>query len=94
MKNKEIFLKNLTTLLLSIFSADEFRRFIRYYPSNDDLENLLHGPIAPPALLVSDGIKIFYSRDVINDQFFDKLIEERPGRRDEIENLRNQMNNE
>ena len=87
---KEIFVKSVTKLLLSMFSADDFRRFVRYSPNGTDLVELLNGATASPALIVEEGVVMLMKNDAINEGFFDRLIDERPRRKSEIDQLRMQ----
>lgn len=83
----EQFKENLTKFLLSAFSAEEFRRFVRYLSNGDFLEKLLPGQNDSAYKIISDGVKILWEHYAINNEFFKKLKIERPRREDGIKNL-------
>lgn len=76
-------------LLLSLFSADELRRFLRYLPDGDELSRELPGGTASSAQLVSDAVDVLESRGLLGDpDFWARLRSERPRRRHELEQVR------
>lgn len=79
----------LASLLLSFFSADELRRFLRYLPDGDALVSGLPGPTASPATLVHESVGLLVrSRQVVDATFWDRLTAERPRRADEVKHVR------
>lgn len=86
-------MQELTQFLISAFSADEFRRFIRFNSGDkgDYFESMIPGPNSSPYSIISETIKMLRNHDAINDKFFDALIKERPRREIQINKLRNSI---
>ena len=79
----------LASLLLSFFSADELRRFLRYLPEGDALVSGLPGATASPATLAHESVGLLVRSRLVSDAvFWDRLIEERPRRADETRKVR------
>mgnify|MGYP002777816044 CR=1 FL=1 len=76
----------LSRLLLSLFSAEELRRLIRYLPDGDTLSAELPGATASAAHLV-DSVGAMLERHGLlsDDLFFARVREERPRRVGEID---------
>lgn len=74
-------------LLLSLFSADELRRFIRYGPDGDTITAELPGATASPAALADAVVAIFETRG-LSDDFFERVLAERPRRAADIHKVR------
>lgn len=81
----------LSELLLSLFSADELRRFVRYLPDGDALVGALPGANASASQLAVETVFALDRHGLITHEFFDRLVEERPRRASEIKALRNQF---
>lgn len=80
--------QQLEALLLSLFSADELRRFVRYLPGGDAIVGRLPGSIAAPAVLVSDVVTALARDGALSDPaFWDSLRRERPRRAAEIDGV-------
>lgn len=80
---------DLDKLLLSLFSADELRRFIRYLPDGDDLSRELPGGSVSAAVLTSEAIATLARAGVLDDpDFWTRLTNERPRRKAEIDAVR------
>jgi hypothetical protein len=79
----------LSTLLLSLFSADELRRFIRYLPEGDQLSAQLPGGPVSAATFVHEAVDMLDRVGVLEGHdFWDRLVVERPRRKHEIEPIR------
>lgn len=74
-------------LLLSLFSADELRRFIRYGPDGDAIAAELPGASVAPAALADAVVAALESRGV-GDDFFERVLAERPRRVADINRVR------
>lgn len=74
-------------LLLSLFSADELRRFIRYGPDGDAIAAELPGASASPAALAEAVVTALDTRG-LDDHFFDRVLAERPRRVADINTVR------
>jgi len=74
-------------LLLSLFSADELRRFIRYGPDGDAIAAELPGASASPAALAEAVVTALETRG-LDDHFFDRVLAERPRRVADINTVR------
>lgn len=72
-------------LLLSMFSADELRRFLRYHGSVSLITNVLPGPTASEAELVRAAVDTWLRWGAVDEALFSALRSERPGRVAEIE---------
>jgi len=81
----------LSELLLSLFSADELRRFVRYLPDGDTLVRSLPGANASPAQLAAEVVQELDRHGLIQDLLFARLAEQRPRRAREIDALRLQF---
>ena len=60
-------------LLLSLFSVDELRRWIRYHAELAVITSRLPGPTASPALVVSDAVSAMRRRGLLDAAFFVQL---------------------
>ena len=74
-------------LLLSLFSADELRRFIRYGPDGDAIAAELPGASASPAALAEAVVTALETRG-LDDDFFKRVLAERPRRASDISKVR------
>ncbi len=74
---------DLPTLLTSLFSASELRRFVRWGPQGGRLENQLPEHGVAPAQLASH-IAALYEREGMVEGLPSRLIKERPRRADDI----------
>jgi hypothetical protein len=72
--------------LLSAFSADELRRFLRWFDGT--LSARLPGPNAALATLVDEAVLLLSRDDAVDADFFTRLTAERPRRKPEIDALR------
>lgn len=81
----------LEKLLLSMFSADELRRLIRYLPDGDALTARLPGANASPAVLASETVGMLVREGMINGDFWARLETERPRRKSDIDKVREQF---
>jgi len=81
----------LEKLLLSMFSADELRRLIRFLPDGDALVAALPGANAAPASLVHETVGILVNRGMIDADFWARLVTERPRRKADIDKVREQF---
>ena len=75
-------------LLLSLFSADELRRFLRYGSRSASIEARLPGAQASPAELAHRAVIELVRDGALDDEFLNRLIQERPGRRKAIDEVR------
>lgn len=73
----------LPTLLLSLFSESELRRFVRWGPNGRELEARLPARGVPPADLAS-AVAELYEREGLIAELPKLLLEERPRRADDI----------
>lgn len=78
----------LENLLLSMFSADELRRLVRYLPDGDALAARLPGATASPALLASETVAALVREGMIDAPFWERLLSERPRRKPDIDKVR------
>jgi hypothetical protein len=78
-------LSQFATLLQSLFSADELRRFVRFLPGGNDLAGGLPGSTASLATVASDAVDILSRNGRINRDLRDRLRAERPRKADEID---------
>jgi len=74
-------------LLLSLFSADELRRFIRYGPDGDAIAAELPGASASPAALAEAVVTALDARG-LDDEFFARVLAERPRRVADVNKVR------
>jgi hypothetical protein len=80
-------LRELADLLMSLFTVDELRRFVRLLPDGRSLAyELPSGPVSLSHLAFD--VTLALERHGLHPEFFERLLEERPGRRDEIEKVR------
>lgn len=79
----------LEKLLLSLFSADELRRWLRFLPDGEGIVGRLPGPTASPAQLAHDAVEVL-DRDgrIADASFWDRLVGERPRRKGDIDGVR------
>lgn len=82
----------LSELLLSLFSADELRRFVRYLPDGDTLMGSLPGANASASQTAQETVYTLERHGLINHDLFDRLAAERPRRAHEINELRQHFN--
>lgn len=78
---------NLAALLLSLFAADELRRFLRYLPDGDAILAALPGANAAPATLAAEAVAYLQRQGLIRRELRDALIAERPRKVDDIERV-------
>jgi hypothetical protein len=78
----------LEKLLLSMFSADELRRLIRYLPGGDALSAGLPGANASLAALASETVAALVREGMIDMDFWGRLLAERPRRKPDIDGVR------
>lgn len=71
-------------LLLSLFSADELRRFIRYMPGGESVISQLPGPGASPASLADSAVEVLERHGLVTPEFFQHALAERPRRAADI----------
>jgi formylglycine-generating enzyme required for sulfatase activity len=84
--------KALVELLTSLFTADELRRFAAFLPGGNVVPALPSGT-ASLETLAFEMVQALERRGQIDSQFFDRLEEERPGRKNEINRLRKHLLN-
>lgn len=85
--NKAARLDALIRLLLSLFSSDEFTRFLRFSADTADLCADLPGGTASAAQLFHEAGVGLERRDLLTADFFARLLAERPRRAREIERV-------
>lgn len=86
--------KALESLLLSMFSADELRRHLRYLPGGEGVVGALPGMNASPAALAHEAVAVLARADILGDaSFWASLHEARPRRVAEIERVREAFTN-
>ena len=76
--------KELTALLLSMFSASELRRLVRWMRDGDALSAALPGANASPMQVATDVVEVLHRSGALDASFFALLREERPRRVAEI----------
>lgn len=76
---------NLSGLLLSMFSADEIRRFFRYQPNGSDFAAGLPGSTASPAAVAQAAADMLIRHGMLTRSLRDALVAERPRRADQID---------
>lgn len=81
-------LQALESLLLSMFSADELRRFLRFLPDGDILIGSLPGPTASPVTVAHESVMALDKQRLFDDIFWARLVEQRPRRQAEIDKVR------
>ncbi len=81
-------LQALEKLLLLLFSADELRRWLRYLPGGEAIYPELPGANASPAALVSEAVGVLARDGWIGEDFWARLVAERPRRKGEIDSVR------
>ncbi len=81
----------LEKLLLSMFSADELRRLIRYLPDGDALVARLPGVNASLASLATETVVLLAREGMIDADFWARLETERPRRKADIDKVREQF---
>lgn len=85
--NKAARLDALIQLLLSLFSSEEFTRFLRFHADTADLCAELPGGTVSPAQLFHEAGVGLERRDLLTEDFFARLLAERPRRAREIERV-------
>ncbi len=81
--------KALESLLLSLFSAEELRRFMRYLPAGDLLVQALPGPHASPMVVAHEAVAALASDGrLVDGDLWARMAEERPRRKPEIDKVR------
>lgn len=78
----------LARLLLSLFSADELRRFVRYGPDGDGIVSRLPTATASPASLADAVVDAYVSDGLVDAAFFARLLADRPRRKPDIDVVR------
>jgi formylglycine-generating enzyme required for sulfatase activity len=83
-------MKALVELLMSLFTADELRRFAIFLPGGNVVAALPSGT-ASLETLAFEMVQVLERRGHIDGEFFARLEEERPGRKTEITQIRAQI---
>jgi len=78
-------MRKLEEFLMSAFSDNELRRFIRYLPEGDQMLNRLPANGVSLSEFTSAFVELAQRDGIIDDKFFAALMAERPRRRDAIE---------
>lgn len=81
----QVALRDLQSLLLRMFSASEMRRLVSWMPNGDELRHSLPDRTVPPVELASELVDLLSRRDLIKQELFALLTQERPRRAREIE---------
>jgi len=81
----------LKTLLLSIFSREALEIFIRFNRSGREVISELPGENASGREFVTAAVSVMLSKELIDDEFFNKLIRERPASSARINAVRSQF---
>ncbi|MEL7369953.1 MAG: toll/interleukin-1 receptor domain-containing protein [Myxococcota bacterium] len=84
-------MRKLEEFLMSAFSDNELRRFIRYLPEGDQMLNRLPANGVSLSEFTSAFVELAQRDGIIDDKFFAALMAERPRRRDAIEWLQRQQ---
>jgi hypothetical protein len=79
--------KALVELLKSLFTADELHRFAAFLPYGN-LTSALPSALASLDAVAFEMVQVLERRGQVDEQFFARLEEERPGRRAEITRIR------
>ncbi|MEO1334313.1 MAG: hypothetical protein AAFV29_01660 [Myxococcota bacterium] len=74
----------LRKLLLKMFSASELRRVVRYGPRGDEASTELPGVEVSLSKLAEEVLDIWRRYELIDQELMERLIDERPRRKDEI----------
>lgn len=74
----------LTRMLLAMFSSDELRRLITYLHDGETLIRLLPGATVSAAQLAHEAVIVLTRHGAIEQEFFKRLLDERPRRAAEI----------
>lgn len=81
--------KALESLLLSMFSTDELRRFLHYLPDGETLARALPGANATPATVAYEAVETLRRADYLSEpELWERLVAERPRRTGDIERVR------
>lgn len=80
-------LANLSRLLMTLFSGDELRRFLRYLPGGADFVAALPGANASPAAVAHEAADRLIRQGMVNRAFRDALVLERPRRVNDIDTV-------
>lgn len=73
----------LTELLVSLCEVDELKRFVRFGPKVDDLSSLLTHDLTPQHF-ATEFIDLHRRRGLVDVSFFDRLVDLKPKRANEI----------
>lgn len=80
----------LAALLVSLFSEDELRIYLKAGPEGEDLAPSLPGSGSTHATLASKAVEALVNRGLVDRAFFDRLQSIRSRRSEEIRRVRNQ----
>ncbi len=80
-------ISNLSSLLLSLFSGDELRRYLRALPDGDTIVAALPGPNSSPASFATEAATYMQRNGLIRRDLRDRLVAERPRRVDDIDRV-------
>ena len=84
-------LENLAQLLGHTFEVDELRRVIEFDPKSGDLPQNLPCGDTSRAEFAHAVVKGLHARGALDDDFFSRLADHRPGRRKEFQVIRDQI---
>lgn len=76
---------NMSALLLTCFSGDELRRFLRFLPGGATIIAALPGPTASPLQFATEAVEYMQRNGLIRRDLRDRLVLERPRRSAEID---------
>jgi tetratricopeptide (TPR) repeat protein len=83
--------KELEDLLLSMFTEDDVRRFVRYLPDGEHMHAELPGGAASLTELVHKTVSVLARHGRLDGAFFEALVAKRPARSGEIQALAARM---
>lgn len=75
------------TMLLSMFSSNEFVRLLRYGTDTAEILHVLPAENAPPITLFDAAVEQLVRRRLLGEAFFQRVIKERPRREAEIRRM-------
>jgi len=75
-------------MLLQMFSLSEMRRLVRYLPNGGQMSAELPGRWVSPRDMAEAVVEVLNRNQALDGAFFDAVIEERPRRRHEVEEVR------